>query len=128
MSIVDEIRSNITEWSDDLAIKWLLKDRISKDYGVPVEDVFFRHYESSECNLCKHILDSDKRTCKAYPDGIPEGLWRTSHRETTGEEAEPVTFQPDTGWEHYASVDYMARATQEAVDEYNLLMKEHYDG
>lgn len=39
---------------------------------------------SKVCSFCKHLEPLQKRTCTAFPDGIPDEIWegRNWHKET----------------------------------------------
>lgn len=50
---------------------------------------------SAQCNRCKRLRSTADRTCDAFPDGIPDAIWRAEcdHRKAyPGDNG--VTFEP----------------------------------
>ncbi len=52
---------------------------------------------SPECTLCANLLDIPKRTCLAFPNGIPLEIWQgdVKHRKLRGDEVMDVTFEKE---------------------------------
>lgn len=40
-------------------------------------------YFSEVCTFCIHMIDDIKRTCKAFPNGIPREIWMGENNHTT---------------------------------------------
>ena len=56
----------------------------SQDPGTITLDKGSEHAEySTVCHLCKHLVDGAKRSCEAFPQGIPWDIWdgRNKHTE-----------------------------------------------
>ncbi len=45
------------------------------DGRISIDESAAHHPFSDVCNKCKHLVSPTRKTCKAFPDGIPIEIW-----------------------------------------------------
>ena len=61
-------------------------------------DIEFQYPYSEVCNRCRHLDDSGKRVCEAFPDGIPDLIWTGKNKHTGAYHGDHgIHFEPMPG-------------------------------